>query len=406
MDRPLEMTRLRHPRPGPRSPRDTGPSLGRWACALLGLVALTLAVAPARASAASFEAETMSLPSSSGRVFSDRNAGGGKALLISRTAAASRSFTAPAAAAVAVRARGDQCGGAPRMVVWIDGVKRLSRSVSATSWTGYRTDVAIPAGGHRVKISFTNDWRTSTCDRNLRVDRVRFVEVAAAPTPAPEPPTVPEPSAKATTRPVGEPPLGDREAATRVARSPWEPRPENTAANQRRPTESELAEFYSAPPEQPYTRYVTGGFSGTTDELIRWAAWKWGVDEDVLRAVAVQESDWHQSMLGDYVNGAPTSFGITQIKDQWHDPGHPGTYPLSQESTAFNLDYYGRAFRSCFDGQEMWLETVSGNGRPYAAGELWGCVGLWYSGRWHDSGAEDYIAKIKAHLANRTWTSY
>jgi soluble lytic murein transglycosylase-like protein len=32
-------------------------------------------------------------------------------------------------------------------------------------------------------------------------------------------------------------------------------------------------------------------FRGTTDEIIRWAAWKWGIDEDLLRAVAARESD-------------------------------------------------------------------------------------------------------------------
>jgi soluble lytic murein transglycosylase-like protein len=36
---------------------------------------------------------------------------------------------------------------------------------------------------------------------------------------------------------------------------------------------------------------VTGNFRGTTDEIIRWAAWKWGIDEDLLRAVAARESD-------------------------------------------------------------------------------------------------------------------
>ena len=33
---------------------------------------------------------------------------------------------------------------------------------------------------------------------------------------------------------------------------------------------------------------MTGNFVGSTDEIIQWAAWKWGVDEDVIRAVAVR----------------------------------------------------------------------------------------------------------------------
>ena len=41
----------------------------------------------------------------------------------------------------------------------------------------------------------------------------------------------------------------------------------------------------------PLIKYVTGGFTGTTDEIIQWAAHKWGIPEDILRAVAVNESD-------------------------------------------------------------------------------------------------------------------
>jgi autotransporter family porin len=35
---------------------------------------------------------------------------------------------------------------------------------------------------------------------------------------------------------------------------------------------------------------VTGNFTGTTDEIIQWAAHKWGIDEDVVRSVATAES--------------------------------------------------------------------------------------------------------------------
>ena len=44
---------------------------------------------------------------------------------------------------------------------------------------------------------------------------------------------------------------------------------------------------------------VTGNFAGTTTEIIQWAACKWGVDEDTIRAAAVQESYWHMNTLGD-----------------------------------------------------------------------------------------------------------
>ncbi len=49
----------------------------------------------------------------------------------------------------------------------------------------------------------------------------------------------------------------------------------------------------------PLTAHVTGGFSGTTDEILQWAAHKWGIPEDVIRAAAVTESNWNMSHLGD-----------------------------------------------------------------------------------------------------------
>src|SRR5947209_15932883 len=64
---------------------------------------------------------------------------------------------------------------------------------------------------------------------------------------------------------------------------------------------------------------------GTTEEILTWGACKWGLDADVVKAVAVQESDWRQSTVSDEstnpqdcVGGAtppcPTSFGIMQLK--------------------------------------------------------------------------------------------
>ena len=39
---------------------------------------------------------------------------------------------------------------------------------------------------------------------------------------------------------------------------------------------------------------VTGHFTGTTDEIIQWAACKWGLSDNLLRAIAVRESGWYQ----------------------------------------------------------------------------------------------------------------
>ena len=88
---------------------------------------------------------------------------------------------------------------------------------------------------------------------------------------------------------------------------------------------------------------VTGSFTGTTDRILQWGAYKWGLDEDLLRAVAVRESHWRQSAVGD--NGA--SFGIMQVRN--HNPDGSldfGGYPWTQRSTALNVDFYGAVIRS------------------------------------------------------------
>jgi hypothetical protein len=196
----------------------------------------------------------------------------------------------------------------------------------------------------------------------------------------------------ATTRPPGSRPLSDEAAARRVVRSPWEPRRSNAEENRRMPTAAELRSF-RARSTMTYKGRVSGHFRGTTDEIIQWAAWKHGIAVDVLRAVAVQESWWRMSTVGDDGD----SFGLFQIRRPYHCcPG------LARSSTAFNADYYGAIIRSFYDGRETWLNTVE-RGVDYRKGDLWGSVGAWFSGRWHTEPAERYIADVKQHLKARTW---
>ena len=41
----------------------------------------------------------------------------------------------------------------------------------------------------------------------------------------------------------------------------------------------------------------------------------------------------------------------------------------------------------------------------YVPGDAWGCVGRWFSGRWHDAGAQQYIAKVKQYRQEKIWTT-
>jgi endoglucanase len=132
-------------------------------------------------STSGFEGEGMSLPDSQGTVSSDANASGSRGLLIWSDGSASESFTTTGVRSVSVRARGDQCSGAPRMVVAIDGGAVLRASVSSAGWATYAADAPLADGSHTVTVDFTNDYLGDGCDRNLRVDAIALSPTAAAP---------------------------------------------------------------------------------------------------------------------------------------------------------------------------------------------------------------------------------
>ena len=125
---------------------------------------------------------------------------------------------------------------------------------------------------------------------------------------------------------------------------------------------------------------------------------KYRLPPDLLRAVAVVESWWRMSTNGD--NG--DSFGLFQVRRPYHCVTADVCSAFAHD-TAFNADYYGAIIRAYYDGRMGWLNTVSGNGRRYTPGDLWGSVGAWFSGRWHDPGAEQYARKVRQALAQRTW---
>jgi hypothetical protein len=68
----------------------------------------------------------------------------------------------------------------------------------------------------------------------------------------------------------------DSQAASMVHRSTWEPRPENRTANQTVPPADFVTAGYSGMENhaQLFGR-ITGNFTGTTDDIMQWAAAKW-----------------------------------------------------------------------------------------------------------------------------------
>jgi autotransporter family porin len=226
-----------------------------------------------------------------------------------------------------------------------------------------------------------------------------------APAGPPPPPVQPVPG-DFQLLPVGAPLPSDRECAGRVRRSSWEPRPENYDANHLTPgglaltDQSDFDGLWNA----TFRPRVTGAFIGTTHELIQWAACKWGLSADMIRAQAAQESTWRQSAAGnlearsegncapeDGGDPCPTSFGLLQIK--WYY--NRTAYPMLRTMTPFHLDWYGAKLRGCYDGRKR-----------HPAGDIWGCVGEWFSGSWNDSDAIAYVARVKAQLDARPWSRW
>ena len=94
----------------------------------------------------------------------------------------------------------------------------------------------------------------------------------------------------------------------------------------------------------------------------------------------------------------PESVGLLQIRYQYSKH----TFPSAGTSTAYNADYAYAIRRTCFEGGETWLNTVD-RGQQYAAGDLWGCVGRWFAGRWHTPAADQYMAGVQQWYTGRIW---
>jgi hypothetical protein len=239
-------------------------------------------------------------------------------------------------------------------------------------------------------------------------------------------------------------PLSDAAAAALITREP-ETRPYNSrpytlrgrrypAANDYVPSAGQLRSYRHSRTSlgqpvlqfNPYVRYVDGRDGiphPSTDDLIQWAAHKWGIPENWLRAEYVLESYWNQFQLGDdtsvsvrsywrypYQSRIPDttrvyqSLGITQVR--WTPSGTvgPGTEPLRWRSTAFNLDDQAATLRLYYDNPSG-ARTAWGD-NTYAPCEKWRSVGGWYSPYpWGNSRQAAYVSTVRGNLARREWRS-
>jgi len=279
----------------------------------------------------------------------------------------------------------------------------------------------------------------------------------------------------------------DSQCTAEVHYSTWEPRPENYQQNHTMPAPRAMAASFASRPRDRGGTFnpmwdswllprVDGQFTGTTDEILQWAACKWGLPDNLIRADAAIESTWFQYLhfpgnasaggggggscywkrgCGDalssprastiaYCSGiatqgllpgevhdyqkdpvtsiggypytpgpglCPKTFSILGIMS-WSNPARAkqypaypgnqnGTFPFNRDSTAAAADYWGASMRGCYEGWETWLNNTGP--RAYAAGDLWGCIGAWYSGQWHTSVANGYISRVRSAEKSLVW---
>lgn len=239
--------------------------------------------------------------------------------------------------------------------------------------------------------------------------------------------------------------------------------------NQTRPNASQLAYYasdgyLSSGMDPPYTwmKLVDGQYTGTTEMIIRWAACKWGMDEDMIRAQATTErGTWIQWNAGGderhsisqcqagnnpehnstdlwaylLANACYQSWSIWQTKVVYSSPnsGAWTTWPAINESTAFAADYRYGSQRSCMNGDQSGYFKGQGSGDTYLTDvtnakhspynesphKLWtpvtdtyatnleyvalACLGSHYSGRWMDSGAQSHLHSLLNHWKQKDW---
>ena len=208
--------------------------------------------------------------------------------------------------------------------------------------------------------------------------------------------TAPPAGGRFETLPVGATLPSDATCAALVRDAP-EIRPANATFNQTRGQQNPALPGY-------YGR-VTGNFVGTTDEIIQWAACKWGIDEDIVRAQTAKESWWFQRSGGDFTL-RPDAVR-PRPPDRRRRPARAVPRVDRRAAGALPVLGLGVPARHDLDGlqprrgdgrpaellrrHETWLNTVE-RGREYVAGDLWGCVGTWFSGRWYTQPSLTYIA--------------
>jgi hypothetical protein len=287
--------------------------------------------------------------------------------------------------------------------------------------------VAPTAASKTINVTTTARTAAAAAHANAPAQAATApAKATATATATPTPTATPKATAKRvffSTLPPGSKLPSSATCAKLVNASPeGEVKSANKPYNKRKGTHVGAKFFPTAPDsdkpaaEKKLAPRINGDFTGTTIDILRWAACKWGINQNIVFAQAAVESWWQQDTLGDFGTDAsaclpghklgqdgqaglcPQSYGILQNRY----PYEHGGWPAIARSTAMNADAAYAIWRACYVGDEIWLNTVP-EPVKYHAGDVWGCVGRWYSGRWRTSAALGYIAKVKQYLHEKIW---
>ncbi|HLH77650.1 MAG TPA: hypothetical protein VKV28_12680 [Candidatus Binataceae bacterium] len=120
---------------------------------------------------------------------------------------------------------------------------------------------------------------------------------------------------------------------------------------------------------------VDGAYAGSTDDIARVYACKWGIDEDVVRAQAWVETRWHQDCPA-----AHGGSGCAEVGDLDNPPGDPGVVGLSSfiPSTAISPNNVFSGFDAFADAPSGQLTCDSGNTYcTTSKASHWDTWGMW-----------------------------
>lgn len=231
-------------------------------------------------------------------------------------------------------------------------LSQLGGDPPAGSWRVYRIPLnELSAAGKMISGVLLQDGK-GTSQPIILVDEVRLTSVASA--------------------------AGD---------SP-EVRPQNTEANQTpgRPTDPTKFNMYQS--FKPYYEKIDGDYVGTTEQILAWAAKKWGFDQlgypDLAKAMAVAETWWRQGHIG--ANG---ELGILQVHPKYWPDAEPARW-----STAYAADYAMAVVRHYYDGNSWLRDNTKGNIRNSVAAWECGCG---------SNGGGSYTTTVFKYYDSKPW---